>query len=364
MVLRDVINAIEDAAPFSWQASYDNSGIQIGSPEQEVRRGLVALDLTPAVMEEAIEKKCDLVITHHPLIFEGLKSITGATATETLVSDAIRNRIAVVSVHTNVDSSAFGVNYMLALKLGILKPHILRPADNWLKKLVTFCPVSHADKVRAALFEAGAGKIGEYDCCSFNVEGRGSFRAGDNANPYVGNIKELHYEKEERIDTIFPRHLQNAVLKAMISAHPYEEVAYDIYPLDNRYEKAGSGMVGELNEPVRPSEFIQMIKKTLDVKCIRHTDPAGSNIKKVALCGGSGSFLIPDAIKSGAQAFITSDIKYHQFQDAAGSLLLIDAGHYETEQHTKELIHDIIQKKMINFALLISEVDTNPVRYA
>ncbi len=363
MNLKQIVDVINQAAPFNWQEIYDNSGIQIGEPERDVHRALLAVELTPDVLKEAVEKSCDLVITHHPLIFEGLKSLTGGTPTEQMVMDAIRQQVAVVSVHTNLDNSFQGVNSRLAEKLGLEKLQLLKPSSGMLKKLVTFCPIDHADKVRAALFEAGAGHIGDYDCCSFNLEGRGSFRAGEGANPFVGNISELHYEKEERIETIFPVHLQQEILRAMKDAHPYEEVAYDVYVLDNIYDRSGSGMIGEYETPLSPDDFLKRIKAQLGTPVLRHTEPPQALVKKVALCGGSGAFLIRDALKAGAQAFVTADVKYHQFLDVAGKLLLVDAGHYETEQHTKELIHDIIRKKMINFAVLISEVNTNPVRY-
>ncbi len=363
MNLKQIVDIINEAAPFSWQESYDNSGIQIGEPEREVHRALLTLELTPAVLKEAVEKSCDLVITHHPLIFEGLKRITGGTPTERMVSEAIRQQVAVVSVHTNIDNSLSGVNNRLAEKLGLVNLRILKPASGMLKKLVTFCPTDHADKLRASLFEAGAGHIGEYDCCSFNLEGQGSFRAGEGASPFAGNIRELHYEKEERIETIFPVHLQQQVIRAMKDAHPYEEVACDVYALDNAYDRAGAGMIGDYETPISPEDFLLKIKKQLGTPVLRHTETPQTMLKKVALCGGSGAFLIGEALKAGAQAFVTADVKYHQFLDVAGKLLLVDAGHYETERHTKGLIHDIIQKKMLNFAVLISEVNTNPVRY-
>ncbi len=363
MTVKDIITAIEEAAPFAWQESYDNSGIQVGSPRQEVSRGLVALEVTHEVLREAIINQCDVIITHHPLIFEGLKRLSGSTPTEQIVMEAIRHNIAIVSVHTNIDNSDRGVNYHLGSMLGLQKMQVLRPARHWLKKLVTFCPSDHAEKVRFALFEAGAGHIGEYDFCSFTLEGRGSFRAGEGANPFVGNIKEMHYEKEERIETIFPAHLERKLIQAMKSAHPYEEVAYDIYPLDNAFEKMGSGMIGELEHPVNAKDFLEKVKTTLKTGCLRHSRIHDGTIQQVAVCGGSGAFLIEDAVKAGAQAFVTADIKYHGFLDAADNLLLVDAGHYETEQHTRELIGNIIQKKMINFALLISGVNTNPIRY-
>ncbi len=363
MQLKELLKVFEEVAPLSLQESYDNSGIQLGSPDQEVTRALVCLDVTPAVLREAIKKKCDLIISHHPLIFEGIKRVSGKTATEQVLLEAIRNNVAILSLHTNLDNVKGGVNSRLAEKLGLERLKILRPARGVLKKLVTFCPGDYADEVRAALFKAGAGQIGDYDCCSYNLEGKGSFRAGENSNPFVGNLRELHFEEETRIETIFPGYLQPDVLAAMKSAHPYEEVAYDVYPIDNQFDQAGSGMIGELKTPMRADEFLAMVKKKLGVAFVRHSPPVDDPVQVIALCGGSGAFLLPDAIQAGAQAFVTGDVKYHQFLDVAGKLLLVDAGHYETEQHTKELLVDIVKEKMINFALLISETNTNPVRY-
>ncbi len=363
MILNDLIRAIDAEAPFALQESYDNSGIQVGSPQQEIKRGLVCLDVTPEVMAEAVRKKCDVVISHHPLIFKGLTRLAGETPAEQVVIEAIRHGIAVVAVHTNLDNIRLGVNHLLGTRLGLQNLRVLQPVKSMLMKLVTFCPKDHAGKVRAAMFRAGAGHIGDYDCCSFGVEGKGSFRAGDDTSPFVGKVGELHYEAEERIETILPVYLKHAVVAAMKDSHPYEEVAYDLYPLDNEFDQAGAGMLGDLPEAMQTEAFLQMVKETLGTTCLKHSRTGHQMIRSVALCGGSGAFLLPAALQSGAQAFVTGDVKYHQFFDATGKVLLVDAGHFETEQFARELLHDIVKKKMINFALLVSEVDTNPVVY-
>ncbi len=363
MLLKAFLRVLENLAPLALQESYDNSGIQVGSLNQKVSRGLLCLDLTPAVLEEAISKQCDLVVCHHPMIFKGITKITGSSIAEKLIITAIKNDIAIVALHTNLDNVYEGVNQELGKRIGLKNLRILQPAKHLLKKLVTFCPTEHAEKVRSAVFAAGAGQIGNYDACSFNLEGKGSFRAGDGANPFTGHINELHYEEEVRIETIFPAYLQMQVLQAMMSNHPYEEVAYDIYPLENAFDKVGSGMTGVLDEAMDGDTFLDHIKHALNVPVVRHSRFGGKNIKKVAICGGSGSFLLPQAINAGAEAFITADVKYHQFFDAEDKLLLVDAGHYETEQFTKELMHNMIKKKIANFALLISETKTNPVNY-
>jgi len=363
MKLSDLIEHFEKVAPSSLQESYDNSGLQIGSPTKEVKKGLICLDTTPAVVEEAIANGCDLIITHHPLIFVGLKTITGATASEKVVIEAIKNDIAIYSIHTNLDNVASGINRILGEKLGLANLMILKPAKGLLRKLVTFCPLSEADTVREAIFEAGAGKIGEYDCCSFNIEGKGSFRGSDDSNPFVGRKGEVHFEPEVRIETILPTHLVSRVVDAMIKAHPYEEVAYDLYPLENKFGSVGSGMIGTLKIPLSESDFLNLLKTKLILPSLRHTRLTGNTIKKVAICGGAGSFLLNDALNAKADAFVTADLKYHQFFDAEAKILLVDAGHYETEQFAKELIYDIVSKNFSNFAVSISRVHANPVNY-
>lgn len=363
MKLRELLEVFEQYAPASLQETYDNSGLQIGSPDQEMNRGLICLDVTPAIVEEAISKDCDLILSHHPLIFKGLKKITGGHFTERVIIEAIRNNIAIVSMHTNLDNIDRGVNFMLGKKLGLKNLSILQGRKGLLRKLVTFCPHAHAEEVRAAIFRAGAGHIGEYDCCSYNVEGQGTFRAGAGTRPFVGKQDELHTEPEVRIETILPAYLEGRVVEAMKKSHPYEEVAYDIYPLENVFERTGSGMVGELEIPLSENDFLEKLKKDLKIPCLRHTDFSGKAIKRVAFCGGSGSFLMDQARRAGADVFVTGDLKYHQFFEADERLLLVDAGHYETEQFTKELLYDIVNKNFSNFALQISGLNTNPVQY-
>ena len=350
-------------APFSVQEPYDNSGIQLGHPELELRRGLICLDVTPEVITEAIENECNLIIAHHPLIFKGMKQISGRTDVEQVVIQAIKHDIAIVAMHTNLDNVKQGVNHKLASVLGLTNLKVLDPRRGLLKKLVTFCPTAHADQVRAAIFQAGAGHIGDYDCCSYNIEGKGSFRAGADAKPFVGQLNELHFEPEVRIETIFPAFIERQVLAAMFESHPYEEVAFDIYPLDNAFDKVGSGMTGTFEQPMKEKDFLQHIKEKLKVPVVRHSPFTGKEISKVAVCGGTGSFLLDKAMAAGAQAFVTGDVKYHQFFDPFPNALLVDAGHFETEQFTKELLYEIVNKKFSKFALLISKVLTNPVNY-
>lgn len=363
MILSDLILALEKFAPPQYQESYDNSGLLLGEPGQNITRALVAVDVTDAVIDEALENKCELIISHHPLIFKGLKKLTGTSFVERQVIKAIQNKLAIYAIHTNLDNVQAGINHILGQKLGLEKLRILSPKKDLLSKLVTFCPVNDVEPVRKAIFEAGAGHIGEYDYCSFNLEGTGSFRGSDDTNPYVGEKGKVHYEPEIRIETIYPRHLENKIVKTLISAHPYEEVAYDIYPLSNDFPTVGSGMIGELKKEMDTMEFLRFVKNVIGSPCIRYSQPTGEKIKKVAICGGSGSFLIKEAKRQNAQAFITGDVKYHDFFEGDRSLLIADVGHYESEQYAKELIKAEITKNFSNFAVLISEAGRNAVNY-
>ncbi len=363
MKIKEIAACLEDFAPKSLQESYDNSGLLLGDPNDDVQCALICLDLTMEVLDEAIQGKCDLIISHHPLIFSGLKSLTGKNDIERIIIQAIKNDIAVYAIHTNLDNMQDGVNAMLCEKLGVVNTRILKPLHQMLSKLVTFCPVDHADKVREELFASGAGHIGNYDSCSFNSEGYGTFRAGEGTDPYVGDKGKEHREKEVRIEMIFPQYLQGALISSLMAIHPYEEVAYDIYQLSNEHSAVGAGMIGELKNPMDEMSFIKHVKDTLSAGCIRHTKPLGKMISKVAVCGGSGSFLIKNAIKSGADIFITADVKYHQFFEAEERILIADAGHFETEQFTKELIYNILIEKFPTFALRISHTNTNAIYY-
>lgn len=362
MLLQAITDLIETIAPLSYQETYDNAGLIIGSKEKEIEKAIICLDITEEVLNEAIDKQCQLIISHHPLIFKGFKKLNGKNATERIIVKAIQHDIAIYAAHTNLDNVNQGVNAMLAKKLNLKNPRILQPKRAMLRKLVCFCPTTHAEAVRNAIFEAGAGHIGNYDSCSFNTSGEGSFRASESANPFVGAINQLHYENEIRIETIFPAYLENKILKALFTTHPYEEVAYDIYTLENETNTIGSGMIGEIEEKDEIL-FLQFVKSITNAKSIRHTALQGKPIKKVALCGGSGSFLIKDAIAAGADIFITGDVKYHDFFEAENKIIIADIGHYESEQYTKELLYSIIIKKFPNFAVLISEKNTNPIHY-
>ncbi len=363
VAVNDVCKAIEAFAPTALQEDYDNAGLIAGNPKMIVKAVLICLDITEEIVNEAIEKKCNLIVAHHPPVFRALKRFTGGSETERILIKALKHDIALYAAHTNLDNTFKGVNHILALKLGAKPLRILRPLNGRLKKLVTFCPLAYADKLRDSLFEAGAGQIGNYDACSFNTEGVGTFRAGENTRPFVGDIGKMHHEKECRIETVFPDFLEARIISSLIKAHPYEEVAYDIYPIENSWDMAGSGMIAAFEEEMHEDAFLQHVKKTLDLPVLRHSPLTGKMIKKVALCGGSGSFLIRDAMRSGVDAFLTGDLKYHDFFLPEGKFLMGDFGHYESEQFAKQLLYELLNEKFSSFALLISTVKTNAVNY-
>lgn len=363
MLIQEITHFLEEAFPIAWQEDYDNCGLQIGDPNREVNKALVCVDVTEAIMDEAIRKNCELIIAHHPLIFGALKKITGRSNVERLVQRAIQNNIGIYAIHTNLDNHSRGLNYILGKKLGISALRVLKPKTGTLRKIVTFCPEAHATKVREAMFKAGAGRIGDYDGCSFNIHGNGTFRPMEGANPFVGNHNELHTEPEVKIEAIYPVYLEQSIISEMVEAHPYEEVAYDILLLGNENKYVGSGMIGQTETRVPAIEFLERVKQVCGLKVMRFAGNPEKTISKVAFCGGSGSFLIPDAIKAGADIFLTGDLKYHDFFISFDKIILADMGHYESEQFSKDLIEQALVKKFPNFAVLKTEEITNPIKY-
>ena len=363
MQLKELISRLEMLAPPAYQESYDNSGLLTGSPDSEVKKALISFDVTEKVVDEAIEKGADLIISHHPIIFGGLKRLTGKNYVERTIIKAVKNDIALYAMHTNLDNVIRGTNSILANRLGLKNTKVLAPVEGRFRKLVTFCPTDYADKVRHAIFDAGAGHIGNYDQCSYNVQGQGSFRAGENTNAFVGEKGKLHFEEEVRIETIFPDYLEARIINALLSAHPYEEVAYDIYKLENTSANLGAGIIGELENEEDARDFLLRLKDITSAGCIRHTDLVKDTVKRVALCGGSGAFLIGRARAEAADIYITGDIKYHEFFDAEDRMIIADIGHYESEQFTKELLINYIKENFPTFAVQISDSKTNPINY-
>ena len=363
MRLNTITTYLESLAPLAYQESYDNSGLLVGHPDKEIHQALISLDCTEEVVDEAIRLGCDLVISHHPIIFSGLKRFNGSSYVERVVIKAIKHDIALYAIHTNLDNVAGGVNGKIAERLGLRQTHILQPKTDLLNKLVVFVPTQHAERVRQALFGAGAGHIGNYDACSFNAEGYGTFRAGKGANPFVGQPGELHREAEVRIEVVYPSNRQQAVLKSLFETHPYEEVAYDNYRLQNVHPTVGSGLIGELETPLAEADFLALLKDRLQTSVIRHTALRNKPVGRVAVCGGAGGFLLRQAIRAGADVFVTADYKYHEFFDAEGKTIIADVGHFESEQFTQQLLLEIIQKKFPTFAVRLTGIDTNPIKY-
>jgi dinuclear metal center YbgI/SA1388 family protein len=361
--LQDIINVLETAAPPSLQESYDNTGWICGDPALQVTGVLVCLDLSAAVANEARDRGCNLIISHHPLIFKGLKRIDTGHANGRALVFCIKHDIAVYAMHTSLDNVATGVNGRIASLLGLRSTGVLQPMAGRLRKLVVFVPHSHVEAVRQAIWDAGAGHIGGYDQCSFNAGGTGTFRAGEGTNPFVGAKGSLHLEPETRLEVILPDYAERRVLAAMHAAHPYEEVAYDLYPLVNQHPGIGSGLVGDLEAEMPEKAFLELVRNVFRVPVVRHSAFTGRDIRRVAVCGGAGSFLISRALASGADVFLTADLKYHEFFEPDGRLLLADIGHYESEQFTPDLLVDLLKEKFTTFAVLKTGLDTNPIHY-
>lgn len=362
MIIKEIIDILEQWAPLSYQESYDNGGLLVGNPIAEVSSALITLDCTEEVIQEAIDTKCQLVIAHHPIIFSGLKKLTGKNYVERTIIKAIKNDIAIYAMHTNLDNVSSGVNHMMAEKLGLKNGRVLSPKKNILRKLVTYIPTDHYEAVRMAIFEAGAGHIGNYSHCGFSVLGSGSFKGNEHSNPSLGKANELMNVEEQRFETIFPDYLEAKVIRSLKESHPYEEVAYDIYTIENEHTQVGSGLIGELENEMELADFLNLVKSQFNIKTLKYTH-VNRKVRKIALCGGSGSFLRFQASSSGADAYLSSDFKYHEWFDAEGHLSYIDLGHYESEQFTKELIFNYLRKKALSLQSQISKVNTNPVNY-
>lgn len=363
MKIIEIITTLNAFAAPELQEDWDNSGLLTGNKNWDCSGVICSLDATVSVVKEAIVKGCNLVVAHHPILFKGLKSITGKDYVEETIIEAIKNDVVIYAAHTNLDNIVSGVNGIIAEKLGLKNRTILAPKSKLLRRLITFAPNEKAEEIRKALFSAGAGHIGNYSECSFTTKGKGTCKAEGGADPYVGTIGEQHEEEETKIEIIFPFYRQAQVLEALIASHPYEEVAYDIFTMENVHQGIGPGIIGELETAVAEEEFLKIIKEVFKVPVVRHTPLLKKPIKKIAVCGGAGSFLTKQAIQQGAHFYITADVKYHEFFDAEGAIVLADVGHFESEQYTVDLLHNLLVQKFPTFAVLKTEVNTNPVQY-
>ena len=370
MKVRVVITLLDEFAPLSYSEDFDNTGLLTGNANDEVKGILVTLDTLETVVDEAIENHCNLIVSFHPIVFSGLKKVTGRTYVERVVAKAIKHDISIFAIHTALDNSWNGVNAMICEKLGLKDRAILLPKEGTIEKLITFVPKAKAHDVRNALFNAGAGVIGNYSNCSFSLDGRGSFQGNEASNPTLGTKGETHFEDETQIGVTYLKHLRSKVLKALFTSHPYEEVAYEVTTLNNTNQHIGMGMTGVLEQPMEEAAFLDFVKQTMNCGCIRHSGLLGHPIKKVAVLGGSGSFAIEAAKGKGADIYLTADLKYHDFFQAEGKIVLADIGHYESEQYTKDLLVSVLKEKITNFApalpeskVVLSQVNTNPITY-
>ena len=363
MRVSEFVKLIDEMSPLANAESFDNVGLLVGNPDQVVNGVLIAHDALPEVIEEAIAKKRNVVLSFHPIWFSPLKKLTGQTYVEKSIMLALKNDIAIIAVHTALDNHKLGVNNIMCAHLGLVNRRILMPKTQHILKLVTYTPAENLEELRNALFEAGAGQIGNYEDCSFSSIGKGTYMGNEDSNPEIGERFEFVEATEVKLEVVFEKHLKNQVLNALFSHHIYEEVAYEVYALENEYQYVGLGMIGELKEPLSEDAFLAFVKSTFDVAVVRHSPKLGKEIRKVAVLGGSGAKYIKEAQKKGADAYLTADVSYHQFFEAKNSLLLVDVGHYESERYTKNYMLDYLEKKITTFAITLSEVNTNPVNY-
>ncbi|WP_299387198.1 Nif3-like dinuclear metal center hexameric protein [uncultured Lacinutrix sp.] len=363
MIIQDVINHLEDFAPLAYAEDFDNVGLLVGDKNTKLTGVLVTLDTLEAVVDEAIKNNCNLIVSFHPIIFKGLKKLTGKTYVERTVQKAIKNDIAIYAIHTALDNHINGVNDMISEQLGLSNRKILIPQAQTIKKLTTYVPKDEAENLRQALFNSGAGTIGNYSNCSFNIEGVETYKGNENSNPTKGNKENIHFEKETQINVTFAKHLEAKILDTLFKNHSYEEVAYEITTLENKNQNIGMGMVGDLAKPMSETEFFDFLKTKMNTKNIRHSSFLNKPVQRIAVLGGSGSFAIQAAKSAKADVYVTSDLKYHDFFSAESNIILADIGHYESEQYTKNGLVAHLTKKISNFAIVLSTTNTNPVKY-
>ena len=362
MKIKEITQFLEKIAPLNYQESYDNSGLIVGNRENEVTSALVCLDCTLGVVDEAIENGCNLIIAHHPIIFSGIMKLTEKNHVERALVKAIKNDIAIYAIHTNLDNVIGGVNSKIADLLDLQNQEILSPKRDLLRKLVVNVPKEYAEELKESLFNVGAGKIGNYKNCSFQTYGEGSFFPLDKAVPAIGEIGFQETVEEVKIELVYPKEIEITLINEMKKTHPYEEVSYQIYLLENVFQDVGSGIVGELDNEISTIDFLHKLKSVMKTDCIRYTEIVKDTIKRVAICGGSGSFLLNKAKSVHSDIFISSDFKYHEFFNAEDDLIIADIGHYESEQFTKDLIYDLLSIILVSLVLL-SKVNTNPINY-
>ncbi len=361
MKIFEITQFLEKIAPSAYQENYDNAGLIVGNPQTEITKILISLDCIEKTIDEALEKGCNMIIAHHPIVFKGLKRLNGNGYVERTVLKAIKNDVAIFAIHTNLDNVKNGVNFKIAEKLGLKNIKILAPKNQTLQKLTIFVPLDHTQKLLNALANAGAGQIGNYKNCSFRTQGTGTFMPTEQSNAFIGEKNQQEEVQENRVEVIFPFPLQSQIMRAMHENHPYEEVAYFLQNVENTNQEVGAGAIGELENEMSEMDFLKFLKETMQTSCVKHTQLLGKNIKKVALCGGSGSFLLGNAIRQKADVYVSADFKYHEFFDADNKIVIADIGHYESEQYTSELLNDFIKKQFPTLETHITTQNTNPV---
>lgn len=363
MIISDVIGYLEELTPLAYAEEFDNVGLLVGNKENKCSGILVCHDALEEVIDEAVAKNCNLVVCFHPILFSGLKKITGKNYVERSIIKAIKNDIAIFAIHTALDNNRQGVNQILCDTLGLINSKILIPKQNYIYKLTTYVPKNHANELKQILFKAGAGSVGNYDECSFSSHGIGSFKGNKLSNPTIGKPSVYQEVDEIKLEFIFEKHLKQNILNTLIQNHPYEEVSYEVILLENELQNVGMGMIAELPEEMDEKEFLLMVKEKTATGGIRHSNFLNKKIKKVAVLGGSGSFAIQSAKAQKADAFITADLKYHDYYQSEKSILLADIGHFESERYIKNYIVEFLKKKITIFAIILSEINTNPVNY-
>ena len=363
MTIQKVITEIEKHIAISQAEDFDNVGLLCGLPERNVSGILVCHDALENIVEEAIHRNCNLIVCFHPIIFSGLKSLTGKNYVERAVLKAIENKVAIYAIHTAFDNDFHGVNAGICNLLGLKNLKILQPKKDNLKQLNVYVPNDHSENVKEALFSAGAGNIGFYDECSFKIEGKGTFRPIEGSSPFSGEQNIRENADEAMISVIFESFKQNQIVAAMKAAHPYEEVAHQIYQLENDNQYSGLGMYGEFETEVDENYFLNLVKEKFNLNIIKHSDLNNKKIRRVGVLGGSGASGIKAALSKKCDAYLTGDLKYHDYFLAESKMLICDIGHYESEQLVSQQLFEILSQKFSTFAVLKSSEKTNPVNY-
>lgn len=363
MKIKEFINEFEQIIPVRQAEDFDNVGLLCGNPEREISGVLIAHDALEFIIDEAIEKNFNLILCFHPIIFSGLKSITGKNYVERAVLKALENKIAIYAIHTAFDNDFFGVNYKICEVLGLKNQQVLMPKKNQLKKLEVYVPTDSAEKLRNALFVAGAGNIGFYDECSFTIQGDGTFRPLEGSDPVIGTHNERENANEVLINVIFEDYKTNQILFAMKENHPYEEVAYQLITLENDNQYTGLGRYGNLEQEMDELDFLTFIKQKFNIDIIRHSSLNNKKIRTIGVLGGSGASGIKAAMSAKCDAYITGDVKYHDFFSAEGKMLICDIGHFESEQFVVQQLFEILSEKFTTFAIAKTTQKTNPVNY-